>query len=1292
MRKPVHDLKFYFLGPLMIEHSGHSLVKPPTIKSQSLLAYLVLHRKQPTPRESLAGLFWGDRDERKARRSLATALWHIRACFGEEDVLVSDNFSVQINPQNALWVDAEEFEVLASKDDRQSLQSAAHLYKGMFLEGFYDDWVINQRYHLESLYLQDLNRLMLIQETSGDYAEVLSTALKLLQSDFLHEGAIRTAMRAYCREGQRNYAIELYHHAEKALKSELNTLPEKETRVLFHAIMDGKLKTEVLQTDSLPQEPLISTQPHAQQPLEMTFRGSLAGRTEEMSQLIQSWKATLAGENCLFLIEGEAGVGKTRLVEEFAGRIQQQGAWVLPGRCYAFERLLSYQPVIEALSTLRTALHTQELKDFPVRLLKEVGRLIPGLLEDIEVAGEPMIDGQLGEQERLFDGLAAFLTRISAQRPLLIVLEDLQWVSESTLSLLHYLVRHLAGKKVMLLGTFRPEDLDAQSKLLELRFQLDKNGFVKSLRLMPLSETAVTGYIQEISGIGKEIIPLARQLHRATEGNPFFLMEIMKALFAGEVLRLEGNKWQGDFKRVAEGRLPLPPSLRQAILSRVKNLDVNVHDALQMAAVLGREFDFEPFCLLCGKSEQDAAGLLEGLLRSRLIEEGSGILGRDYAFSHHKIQEVIYAELPTRSRQQMHARAGAVLERTYTLQTDLPAGADSRQSETIFPAELAFHFEQGRLADSRLDQKAIHYLLTAGDQARHIYANREAVDLYQKALAIMKVQGRHEQAARVLMKLGLTYYQDFDFQKARQTYQEAFAFSRIPGTDRFQKNASIPLAPHPFRLLGEEPSTLDVTRHPNDPSIIILQALFSGLVRQAPQGEIVPDMAQSWDLLDGGRTYLFHIHPQAHWSSGAPVEASDFVTAWRRSLDSANQTEASSLLFDVRGARDYHLGQGPVEGIGAKAIDEKTLLVELENPCGYFLTLLANPLTFPVPTEKVLELGDAWSQPQHLVTNGAFRLASWHPGQDMLLTRTTDYHRRPEGNVEQVYLAFVLPWSGGLELYAADQLDVLDISFFQPANLEAVRWQYADDYHSLPRLATGFSGFDTCCPPFNDVRVRRAFAQSIDRQALASLMRHDQVFPASGGFVPLDMPGHNPGIALPYDPPQARKQLAEAGYPGGRGFPEVISGVPQVTAVHVVGQFIHDQWMENLGIEITSQALPLNQLSIGDRNNPMRIFNYACNANFPDPASFLQDSGPLVQTQWHNKQYKSLIDEARRSMDQERRMQIYARAEHILVAEVPLVPLFYMRRHLLVKPWIQRFYSIGGDGFHWKEVILSPHS
>ena len=235
-------LELFMLGTLDIRYDGQPVPKPPTLNSQSLLAYLVLHRDRPQPRERLAGLFWGDRPERKARRSLTTALWHIQRCLSEKRYLLTDPHTVQFDAHADLWLDVDVFKSRAAGDGIAHLESAAALYGGDFLDGFYDDWIINERYRLETQFSGVLTRLMVGHETAGEQEAALSTAQRLLELDPLREDAHRLAMRALCRLGQRNTALEQYRRCQETVRQELGAEPMVETTELYHAILDGRLE------------------------------------------------------------------------------------------------------------------------------------------------------------------------------------------------------------------------------------------------------------------------------------------------------------------------------------------------------------------------------------------------------------------------------------------------------------------------------------------------------------------------------------------------------------------------------------------------------------------------------------------------------------------------------------------------------------------------------------------------------------------------------------------------------------------------------------------------------------------------------------------------------------------------------------------------------------------------------------------------------------------------------------------------------------------------------------------
>ena len=1284
----VSTLRLYFLGTLDIRYDDQPLPKPPTLKSQSLLAYLILHRHRPQPRERLIGLFWGDRPERRARRSLSTALWHIRRCLPAEGYLLADAQTVQFNPRSDFWLDVDELEKLVDWETGKlgdwetkvsALRAAVDLYRGDFLDGFYDDWVISERYRLETLFLDALARLMVGHEARGEHEAALATALRLLARDPLREDAHRVAMRAYCQLGQRHAALEQYRRCREVMLEELGAGPMVETTELYRTILEGRFAVERAPEVVPVEVPAVApSAPPGRSPLDVIALTKLVGREQELAFLHDCWQGAQAAHGRLVLISGEAGVGKTRLVEEFANRLRWQGVRVLWGRCYEFERALPYQPLAEALRTLLPALTPAELADFPPGSVVEVARLVPEVLEQCPELEVPTAPGSKQERARLFEGVARFLARLSSHGALLIVLEDLQWASESTLGLVHYLARHLAGRPILMVGTFRPEALGLEHPLLALRRRLTREGLTRPLHLSRLSPEAVEAMVVEMSGAGKAVVPLAKRLYQETEGNPFFLVEIIKALFEMGVVQLQEGMWRGDFARISEGEIPLPASVTEAIQARVHRLNEEAQEAVRWAAVLGREFDFELLNAVWGRSEEATLEALDDLLRHRLIDEGTGPLGRDYAFTHYKIQEVVYAGMPRRRRQHAHARAGTAMERLRGPEVKALAG------------ELAFHFEQGRRLDKALTEKAIHYLLQAGDRARRLYAHGDAIDYYQRALVLLKEQGDHERAARTLMKQGLTHHNAFDFQRARQACEEGFALWRLAG--EAEPTVPPPPAPHALRVFWLNLPSLDPTVTSHGGSAAVINQLFSGLVERGSELEVVPDLAQSWEVLEGGRRYVFHLREDACWSDGRPVTAGDFEYGWRRVLDPATGSSNAGLLYDVKGAKAFHRGEAGWEEVGVRALDEATLVVELEEPTGYFLQLLAYWATGPVPRHIVEAHGEAWAEVDNIVTNGPFRLEAWQPGSSMILVCNPDYHGHFTGNVGRVELT-LLPleeWPAILEMYEADELDVLlRLWYLPPLERDRVRQCHAGEYISVPALHTAYVGFDVTRPPLDDVRVRRAFVLATDREKLADLGVGGQWFPATGGFVPPGMPGHSPGIALPYDPERACRLLAEAGYPGGRGFPAVEALT--FRGIEPVIEYLQSQWWENLGVEIPCKIVRFAESENRRRRERPHISISAWQADYPDPDNFLRVGFQSAATGWQCEAYDKLVEKARHVMDQEERLKLYRQADRILVEQAPVMPFAHAWWGLLVKPWVRRYPTSPIRQWFWKDVIIEPH-
>jgi len=262
--------------------------------------------------------------------------------------------------------------------------------------------------------------------------------------------------------------------------------------------------------------------------------------------------------------------------------------------------------------------------------------------------------------------------------------------------------------------------------------------------------------------------------------------------------------------------------------------------------------------------EEALLDALEQVERAQIIGEvrgtGRSISGERFAFAHALIPATLVEGVSGMRRRRLHRRAAQALERAHAQRLDGIA------------AQLGRHYAEAEDAE-----KASDYLLKAGDQAYAVFAYPEAIDAYQQALTFLKEQDKHERAARTLMKLGLIYHATFDFQRSRQTYQEGFALWQRAGETQ---STALPPAPHALRMTWRDPTTLDPTLAGETNSSQIIDQLFSGLVELNAEMEIVPEIARSWEMLDNGQKYIFHLRDDARWSDGVPVTARDFEYAW----------------------------------------------------------------------------------------------------------------------------------------------------------------------------------------------------------------------------------------------------------------------------------------------------------------------------------------------------------------------------------------------------------------------------
>ncbi|HSD82286.1 MAG TPA: AAA family ATPase, partial [Anaerolineae bacterium] len=546
-------LSLSFLGPLTLRTEGCPLALPATQKACSLLAYLVLHHDHAYPREQLADLLWPDRPRDKALHNLSTALWHIRRILPTENYLLADTHTLQFDPASEYWLDVQEFESnLQEARGRQqeaglvSLAACVKLYRGDLLEGFYDDWCLEERYRLEALYLNALDQLVTGYQSVKHFEEALQYAKLLLAHDPLREDMHCIIIRLQAGLGNQAEALHQARWCRAVLKAESNAEVSSEMAALCDGLFGSAWRYEpgvetFARPDSLRAGKVLALE-----------RPSLVGREHEWSELLAHWEKAQSPQGHVIFVKGEAGIGKSRLAQELTEYVRQSGGWVASGHCYEYERAMPYGLLVDllrgALSITRNSL--EHLAPWQ---MTELARLAPELEAPPATPRFLPVDQ---EQSRLFDALLFFLFDLAKQNPLLLIMEDMHWANDSTLAWFHYLARRLSGVPILLFATCRCEEVSDGHPLQGLVLQLEQQGLASQLELPRLSQGDLARWMENASA------RLVEQVYQRTAGNPFFILETLRALCEdGQAQWLAGHWIEMGSAR----DLPIPASVSQAV-------------------------------------------------------------------------------------------------------------------------------------------------------------------------------------------------------------------------------------------------------------------------------------------------------------------------------------------------------------------------------------------------------------------------------------------------------------------------------------------------------------------------------------------------------------------------------------------------------------------------------------------------------------------------------------------------------------------------------------------------------
>ena len=746
-------LSIYLFKTLMVKTADGQILDLGSPTTKSLFAYLVLRQGEVLDRRRLAFLFWPRGTEAAARRNLRQYLHRIRRALESIDpdghLLNTAGHHVGFNTPDDYFLDVSAFEAALTPPD-EALETAINLYTGDLLEDIYDDWVMAERERLGRLYRETLTRLIDRCESAAQIPSAIDYAEQFLAVEPLLEHAHTRLMKLYYKQGDRARIVQQYEQLTVLLQEELGVTPLPETTSVYQAMIQGVYAgaSAPLSTAVLPAQ-----QPASIMPQRILKDAIFVGRHEDLKLLDRSWHGCVQAQGSFVFLQGESGVGKTRLVEEWISR--QSGTWhLLSGRAHEFESMIPYAPLAQAL---RTAAREQtipwDLFQPPPPWLPTLVPLLPDLPH--------IFSGQEVEvpttHHHIIESLGNFLLTLARHRPLIIYLDNLHWADGPTWNFLGFLAQRSHQLPLLLIGTARGEDMSSEKSRL--------------LRKMTRQQVVTTHHLQRLSQeetyqLVGAMMPdttldpiFLRRVYEEAEGNPFFVIETVRAV------REAGGEWTDSVPTDASGKRPffaIPLQVQAVIEARLDKLDESSRGALGVAAAIGREFSFQ---LLQEVSQYDTETLLNALdlwLARGLVRESA----EGYDFTHEKLSQVAYKQLSRARRQWIHQRIADYLV------------ANQRNPN---PAQLAHHYYL-----SSEPWLALPYLARAGQQALTVRSYAEARELGLQAIGLMGRTPRLSgQAVTERMDLNLQLAQAHAFTgglpKALQLLQETERMAEAQG-------------------------------------------------------------------------------------------------------------------------------------------------------------------------------------------------------------------------------------------------------------------------------------------------------------------------------------------------------------------------------------------------------------------------------------------------------------------------------------------------------------------------------
>lgn len=494
-------------------------------------------------------------------------------------------------------------------------------------------------------------------------------------------------------------------------------------------------------------------------------------------------------------------------------------------------------------------------------------------------------------------------------------------------------------------------------------------------------------------------------------------------------------------------------------------------------------------------------------------------------------------------------------------------------------------------------------------------------------------------------------------------------------------------------ILHNEPEILDPVIAADSSCVPIFTNVFEGLTTLDGNDQVVPGVAESWDINEDGTVYTFHIRDNAKWSDGKPVVADNFIYTWEKVMNSATAADYAWIMLPyIKNAQNYFDGKASFEEVGVKAIDDKTLEVTLENPTAYFLELCSF-YTYAPLRKDIVDSNPEWSKNvDTYVTNGPFKISDIQFGQYIKLEKDENYWNRDAVKLTSIQFDFVPDVNTALSAFEAGSAD--GMASVPSSEIPRLKLE-SDAFNAMPKIQTIFINLNTELKPLDDVRVRKALNLAIDKQALIDQVLKGSQIPANGlvppgiKFAGVDFreeAGDDNGN-MEDNIKEAKRLMAEAGYPDGAGFPVFVmqdddSSIPEVVA---------KMWEDNLGIKTEIKVVEFKVLISEMKKMNIDIAVGGWTGDYQHPTTFLDMYTPnsgTNYTNWNNDEYNQILKDASKELDDNKSIEMYVKAEKLMLSEQPIIPLYYGTYNNMVSPNLKGWHQSPLGYLSFKEAYF----